>query len=137
MENLSFKEAVERLTQRDTRYAAEAYLFIRDGLEFTVKHLKKGARGLTRHVTGQELCEGLCDYALEEYGPMALFTLKSWGITRTEDFGELVFNLIEAGKLGKTEEDKKEDFAHRLDLVEILGKPYEVAPEPARRKRRR
>ena len=136
MENRSFSEAVQHVAQRDLRYAAEAYFFVRDGLEFTVKSLKKGARGSARHVTGQELSEGLCNYALEEYGPMAYFTLKSWGIARTDDFGEIVFNLIEVGMLGKTDEDKKEDFAGRFDLYETLGRIYEVDPQPPRRRRR-
>ena len=65
MENRSFSEAVQHVVQRDPRYAAEAYFFVRDGLEFTVKNLKKGARGLARHVNGQELSEGLCNYALD------------------------------------------------------------------------
>ena len=133
MENRSFSEAVQHVVQRDPRYAAEAYFFVRDGLEFTVKNLKKGARGLARHVNGQELSEGLCSYALDEYGPMAFFTLKSWGITRTDDFGEIVFNLIEAGMLGKTDEDRKEDFAGRFDLYETLGRMYEADPLPPAR----
>ena len=105
MENLSFKEAVDRVTQQDKRYAPEAYFFVRDGLEHTTKNLRKGARGLARHVNGKELSEGLCNYALDEYGPLAYYTLKRWGITRTDDFGEIVFALIAAGMLGKTDED--------------------------------
>ena len=121
MENLSFKEAVERLTQSDKRYAPEAYFFVRDGLEYTAKNLKKGARGLARHVTGKELSQGLCGYAIEEYGPMASYSLKQWGLMRTEDFGEIVFALIEVGMFGKTDDDKREDFARLFDLHEKLG----------------
>lgn len=137
MENLSFKEAVDRLTQRDKRYAPEAFFFVRDGLEYTAKNLKKGARGLARHVTGKELSQGLCDYALDEYGPMARHTLKQWGITRTEDFGEIVFALIEAGMFGKTDNDKREDFANLFDLQEKLGSIYEITPAPPPHRRRR
>jgi uncharacterized repeat protein (TIGR04138 family) len=137
MENLSFKEAVDRITQQDKRYAPEAYFFVRDGLEHTTKNLRKGARGLARHVNGKELSEGLCNYALDEYGPLAYYTLKRWGITRTDDFGEIVFALIAAGMLGKTDEDKREDFDRLFDLYETLGRIYEVAPDPPPSARRR
>ena len=137
MENLSFKEAVDRITQQDKRYAPEAYFFVRDGLEHTTKNLRKGARGLARHVNGKELSEGLCNYALDEFGPLAYYTLKRWGITRTDDFGEIVFALIAAGMLGKTDEDKREDFDRLFDLYETLGRIYEVAPDPPPSARRR
>ena len=137
MENLSFKETVDRITQQDKRYAPEAYFFVRDGLEHTTKNLRKGARGLARHVNGKELSEGLCNYALDEFGPLAYYTLKRWGITRTDDFGEIVFALIAAGMLGKTDEDKREDFDHLFDLYETLGRIYEVAPDPPPSARRR
>ena len=137
MKNLSFQEAVDCITQKDGRYPPEAYFFVRDGLDYTVKHLSKTPRSLLRHVTGKELAEGLCNFALEEYGPMARFTLNAWGLKRTEDFGEIVFTLIEAGKLGKTEEDKKEDFAGLFDLAEALSKPFAVeAPPPVKRRGR-
>ncbi len=134
MENLSFKEAVDRIAQQDRRYPPEAYYFVRDGLDYTVKNLKKVPRGMVRHVTGKELSEGLCEFALEEYGPMAHFTLNAWGLKRTEDFGEIVFNLVEAGRLGKTQEDKKEDFAQLFDLYDVLAKPYEVVAPQAKRR---
>lgn len=137
MENISFKEAVDRLVQADPRYSEEAYYFIRDGLDHTVKQVKNSPGVKSRHVTGGELAAGLSDFALDEYGPMALFTLNSWGIRQTEDFGELVFALIDAGKLGKTEEDKKEDFAGLFNLAKVLEKPYEVAEEPRQRRPRR
>ncbi len=135
MENLSFKTAVDRIVEKDRRYPAEAYFFVRDGLDYTVKHLKRNPRGPTRHVTGKELAKGLCDYAREEYGPMASFTLKTWRIMSVEDFGAIVFNLVAAGKLGKTKEDKQEDFTKLFDLHAELTSPYEIpVPPPVRRR---
>lgn len=129
-EHLSFQEAVAQIAQHDPRYPAEAYFFVRDGLDDTVKRLKKGARGVMRHVTGKELSEGLCAFAIEEYGPMARFTLAAWGLHRTEDFGEVVFKLIEAGRLGKTANDRKEDFAGLFDLAAELSAPFAVEEPP-------
>ncbi len=124
MEAISFNEAVERLIKHDARYPAAAYFFVRDGLDYTVKRLKKGARGALRHVSGQELAEGLAAFALDEFGPMANFTLATWNLHRTEDFGEIVFNLIEAGRFSKSESDRKEDFSSLFDLKAMLSEPF-------------
>lgn len=138
MNDTSFQEAVLELCKKDTRYAAEAYYFLREGLDFTVKALQRSTNGAPRHVSGRELLEGLRDYALQEFGPMALTVLNAWGITRTEDFGEMVFNLVEAGKLGKTEQDSRADFADGYDFQETFAKPYEVEdPRPSSARRRR
>ena len=60
-----------------------------------------GQREAERHLTGQQLCEAIRLYALEQYGYMAQDVLKSWGITSTGDFGEIVFNLIRVGQCAK------------------------------------
>ena len=54
------------------------------------------------HVTGQELCEAIRRYALDQYGYMAKLVLNNWGIRSTGDFGEIVFNLIRIGRMRKT-----------------------------------
>jgi uncharacterized repeat protein (TIGR04138 family) len=137
MNDDTFQQAIAEICVRDPRYAAESYYFLREGLDFTVKALKKPADGPERHVTGQELTEGLRQYALQEYGPLALTVLRAWGIQRTEDFGEIVFNLVESGKLGKTDKDDRKDFANGYDFFEAFAKPYEVTEEPARPRRAR
>ena len=137
MSDTSFQQTVAEICARDPRFAAESYYFLREGLDFTVKTLQKPAEGPERHVTGQELADGLRQYALQEFGPLALTVLRAWGIQRTEDFGEIVFNLVEAGKLGKTEKDSRADFAKGYDFFEVFGKPYEVEPEPVRPRRTR
>ncbi len=136
MEERSFDETVRALVARDPRYPAEAYHFVREGLDHTVKTLKKGVRGAARHVSGKELLEGLREHALEEFGPMALSVLDAWNIRRTEDFGELVFNLVEAGKLARTERDSKDDFAGGYDFQEAFARPYEADEPPSRRRSR-
>ena len=102
MQNVSFDEVVERIVERDSRYHRDAYEFIREGLEYTQQAIA-GEMTDERHVTGQQLLAGLRDYALREYGPMAVTVFESWGVTRCEDFGELVFNLIEERFLRKTD----------------------------------
>lgn len=124
MKKVVFQEAVEQLARTDRRYHEQAYYFLREGLDFSIKLLQKPASGAGRHVSGTELLEGLRQFALQEYGPLARTVLRHWGITRCEDFGELVFNLVDAGVLGKTDQDKREDFAGGYDFSAAFLKPF-------------
>lgn len=128
MHEPAFMEVVEGICQKDPRYAPDTYCFLREALDFTVKLLKKPQQGRGRHVSGKELLDGLRQYALTEFGPMSLTVLRTWGISRTEDFGEVVFNLCEHGVLGRTDEDRREDFAGGYDFVEAFSAPFEPAP---------
>ena len=108
-----FVHQVETIAWRDGRYRKEAYLFVYKALDYTLKELK--AR---RHVTGKELLQGISAYGLEQYGPMTKTVFKYWGVRKTEDFGNIVFNLVEAGMMGKTDEDSIEDFRDMYDFDE-------------------
>lgn len=130
---MSFEEAVERLVARDARYHAEGYRFLREALDFTVKLFDKPATGAARHVTARELLEGARQYALREYGPMARRVLEHWGIRRTEDIGQMIFQLVEMGVLGRTENDRIEDFNAVYDFEAVFTRPYRAPTRPARR----
>jgi uncharacterized repeat protein (TIGR04138 family) len=122
---VDFDKELEKVIEKDPRYPKEAYYFVREALEFTQKKLGRlTARGEERHVTGQELLEGIREYALSEFGPMTLTVFEEWGIRRCEDFGEIVFNLVDAELLGKTENDTKEDFKGGYDFEEAFRKPF-------------
>lgn len=125
MDNPDFQKVIAEICARDPRYAPESYYFLREVLEFTAKTLNKsGDAILKRQVTGHELLGGLRTYALQEFGPMAITVLHAWGIRRTEDFGEIVFNMVDAGWLRKTETDRKEDFADGYDFDETFARPF-------------
>lgn len=115
------------ILREDPRYAADAYVFLRQALDFSVRMLNKPDQGPARHVTGQELLEGIRLLALQQFGPMARTVLESWGITRTRDFGDIVFNLIDKGVLGRKTEDRKSDFAGGYDFEEAFTKPFRPA----------
>jgi uncharacterized repeat protein (TIGR04138 family) len=115
----SAEKLLEGILARDPRYTVEAYAFVRAGLDFTVRRLKK-----PRHVSGQELLEGIRQFSIEEFGPMTKTVLNGWGIKRTEDVGEIVFNMVETGLLGKTAEDNRDDFADGYDFEEAFRKPF-------------
>lgn len=129
MNEQSFEDAVARIEARRREsptaapYAAEAYYFLREGLDYTSAKLKRVEAG-NRHVSGQELSRGLRDYALEEFGPLARLTLSQWGICETADFGRMVFDLVREGVLGKTAEDKIEDFNDVYDFEKAFTAPF-------------
>jgi len=124
MHETSFEEALEALTARDNRYHRDAYVFIRESLDHTQKMTARDAKGRIRHVTGQELLEGIRDYALTQYGPMAITVLGEWGVTSCRDFGEIVFNMVETGLLAKTDRDNRSDFEGGYDFFEAFRKPF-------------
>ena len=120
---MSFEEAVSQYLLEDPRYPAEAYYFIRDGFEYVARDLEE-KEGVPRHLSGRELADGLKEFALDEYGPMAFFTLGQWNIHRTADFGELVYNLIRMGRFSQNKGDKKSDFNDLYDFDEVFNGPF-------------
>lgn len=124
MQKHGFEETLTLLVGEDKRYPREAYVFLRLALNYTIKSLNKPTRGPARHITGQELLEGIRRYTLQEFGPISRTVLAAWGITRTEDFGNLVFNLVRHGLLGKTDQDKIEDFANGYSFQEAFTNPF-------------
>src|SRR3954469_9354960 len=125
MQKIGFAEALDSIVASDPRYQREAYIFLRDSLDFTTKQQKKAKGTTVRHVSGPELLEGVRHYALKEFGPMVVTVFDSWGIRSCEDVGHMVFNLIGAGIFGKTEEDSIEDFKSVFDFHEAFVKPFE------------
>ena len=105
-------QKIEELTESDRRYKKEAYFFLYSALDYTVRKLGRYhyPTERERHVTGQELLKGISEYGWAQYGPMTKAVFAHWGITKTSDFGEMVFTLVKAGLMSKTEEDTLEDF---------------------------
>lgn len=124
MKKVSFQEVVERLVAENPSYNAQVYYFLREALDFTIKLFEKPTEGPARHVSGSELLDGIRKYALQEFGPLTMTVLNHWGIVRCEDFGEIVFLMVEKGVLGKTDEDRKEDFTGGYDFDTAFRKPF-------------
>lgn len=124
MQELNFDEVVEQIVGRDTRFTREAYGLLREALDYTQQQIHKKSRGKIRHVTGQELLDGVREYALQTYGPMTITVLEEWGIRNTGDIGEVVFNMVEHQLLAKTDKDSREDFARGYDFEEAFRKPF-------------
>lgn len=136
-----FSSAVERIVAQDPRFDRDAYFFVRDALEFTAKLHRRGpARGergthptppVAHHVTGQELLEGVRQFALKEYGPMVTTVFEHWRVSRCEDFGAMVFHLIEAGIFGKNASDTLADFGGGYDFQAAFEEPFMLSGRKA------
>lgn len=122
---LSFNEAVDRLIQDDSRYDAEAYIFLRDALEATLKKRKKAKKeGGSSHVSADELLDGFRQHAVKEFGPMTPTVLGYWGVRSCEDVGNLVFNLVKANIFAKTDQDTMDAFRAGFDFEEAFVLPF-------------
>jgi uncharacterized repeat protein (TIGR04138 family) len=134
-----------KLLASDKRYKFEAYVFVFESLNYAHEKLglgqehppeeeaqpetRKGAsKKAERHLTGQQLCDAVRQYALEQYGLMAKAVLNSWGVKNTGDIGNIVFNLIEAGQMRKTKQDRREDFDNVFDFEKALVRDVQITP---------
>ena len=125
---------IEEVTRLDARYAYEAYEFVFAALAFTQEQLGRvpppeGPEGQDYHVSGPQLVDGIRALALREFGLMARAVFKMWGVNNTGDFGEIVFNMIEAGLMSKTDHDTRDDFRDLFDLDVALVQDYHIEIE--------
>jgi len=119
-ESVKFEHDLSNILEKDRRYHKDAYLFVFDALEYTLRKL-----GKRRHVSGPELLEGAKELLHKRYGLLALALLERWGITKTIDFGEIVFNLVKNGLMSKTDQDRLDDFKDVFSLRKELFEKYD------------
>ncbi len=142
--NPSFQETVRDICKKDTRYHPDAYEFIVEALDVTVKKLNRCQSGHhPRHVTGQELLEGIKEFALDEFGPLAFTVFSEWGIHTTEDFRR---NRFQSGGCGSPGQNSRAtaamifkqvyDFNDVFDRMN-LARPGGSAPRSSARRRKR
>jgi len=136
---------IAKLLKEDPRFAFDAYVFVFEALGYAQNVLEMGnespseptefdepgqqEESTERHISGQELCESIRLFALEQYGYMAKSVLNSWGIKDTGDFGEIVFNLIRIGQMRKTKHDCRDDFDDVYDFEEAFRRDFKIAPQ--------
>jgi len=108
----NFEDRLKAVVEKDGRFPLAAYRFMYEGLDYTVKNI-----GCKRHVTGRELAEGLRNLAIDQFGGLALMVFEGWNIRKTADFGAMVFNLVDAGLMSRSDTDSIEDFADVYDFA--------------------
>ena len=124
MQEINFDEAVDLILTRDARFSRDAYTFVREALDYTQKLIGKETQGQIRHVSGQELLDGIRQYSLQQFGPMVVTVFEEWGVRNCRDFGDIVFNMVENGLLAKTEKDSRDDFQSGYDFTDAFRKPF-------------
>lgn len=124
MQKLEFAEAVDLVTAKFRLFDRDAYFFLKDALDYTVSLHKKSRASGGCHVSGQQLLEGVREFALKQFGPMVMTVFEYWNIRACEDFGRMVFHLIEAGVFGKSDKDSIEDFKGGYSFHEAFVRPF-------------
>ena len=138
---MSHIDPLRAITRRDPRYRLEAYTFLYDALEATVRFIAErrcesaeddshstppgGGESPDRHVSGQELLEGMRVHASRLFGPLAAQVWRSWGVRTTEDWGHIVFNLVDAELLRRQETDTIDDFKDGYDFEVVFVEQFE------------
>ena len=129
-----------QLVKQDPRYSLEAYEFIEDSLAYAADSMELGSYSSEdfgsesektktrheRHLTGQELCEAIRQFALNQYGYMSRVVLNRWGLHSTEDFGEVVYNMINIGLMQKSSNDQKSHFEGVFDFDTAFEDEFEM-----------
>lgn len=137
--------AIYKLLKEDTRYGVDAYKFVREALAYAQDELRMGQTSdfeptldldnestrPERHLTGQDLCEAIRLYSIEQFGYLARVVLKYWGIESTSDVGNIVYNLISIGWMKKSSEDRRDHFDDVYDFEEAFEKMFRFT-QPAK-----
>jgi uncharacterized repeat protein (TIGR04138 family) len=131
MNDMTFWEVVDGIRAREPRYRREAYGFVMAALGVTVQGLPEERRRdpARRHLSGQELLEGVVGLARREFGQLAATVFAEWGVRSGPDVGRIVFDLVESGQLGARPEDSIEDFRHGADLLAVLRENLPIGRE--------
>lgn len=128
--NETTRKTLEQVVEECGRYPLGAFEFVREGLNYAVERIHgEAARSDDRqcHITGQQLCEGLRQFAIMRYGILAKAVLNHWNIRRTEDFGKIVFAMVEGRLMQKTEDDNIADFDNVFDFRTAFEPPQHPA----------
>lgn len=131
------QQRLAALAAHDRRYPVEAYHFVFEALDYVLERQERLFRRAgesappDRHVSVHQLLEGLREYALDQFGPLARLVLERWNIFRTEDFGEIVFSLVEHRLLNKQDADRKSDFRNGFNFREAFDRAWRPTPKMA------
>ena len=138
-----------QLVTQDPRFPVEAYWFVREALAFAADSMELESEGFDdseveieaqmhrarreRHLTGQQLCEAIRQYSLNQFGYMAKVVLKNWNIDKTDCFGDIVYNMISAGLMKKSSRDKRAHFNNVYSFDEVFETNFEICDSVSQR----
>ena len=122
------RQRLKAVIESDPRFKLGAYLFVSEAVGYTMAKCRD-EEGIG-HISGQELLEGIREHALQQFGPLTLDVLQDWGVSSCEDFGAIVFNMVEHRLLGASENDSAEDFKNGYDFREAFLMPFAQTAKP-------
>ncbi len=116
-----------RKSTQTRSYHSNAYQFVFAALRHAQEKLGRDRSDHnTGHVSAVELVEGIRDLAPQHFGLMTVSVFADWGVHATEDFGKIVFELIEGGEMRRTDDDQLEDFVDVFDFHKAFVEDYEI-----------
>ena len=129
--------AMFEIIENDSRYPVEAYQFVREALAYASDNMELDLQefdrfsdednpAVERHFTGQQLCEAIRRYAINQFGYMAKVVLRTWNVDSTSCFGDLVYNMIDAEMMKKSESDRREDFNDVYEFEHVFEADLEI-----------
>src|ERR1039457_5740213 len=113
-------QMISQLMAASSNYSMDAYQFVRAGLDMAQKKRVRSSQTVPAQISSAELLEALRELAIARFGRQAKATLNGWGVYKCEDFGEIVFNMVESGLMTKTDKDAKADFQGGHDFDEAF-----------------
>ncbi len=125
MKPAQFDQAVARILQRDSSIDPQAFFFLKDALDVSLKAAEDSKTSEGGHVSASQLLYAFRDHALQEFGPMAGTLMEEWGLQNTGDIGKMVFALIKERMFGKQESDTQKDFENIYDFHEAFTLPFQ------------
>ncbi len=124
MRDEKFTNTVEKIVDQDPRFSEEAYAFISDAVLYTTHKVESDSTMHKHHITGKELLNGIKDFAMQQFGPIAPAVLRHWGLNDSMAIGHVVFNMVNNQLLGKSQEDTIDDFKNGFDFDMEFSKPF-------------
>lgn len=124
MASPDFDTALNSLLQADPRYERAAYQFVREVLERIQLRLQQRRSRTGCQVGAGELLKRIRIDALDQFGPMTCAVFESWGVRSCDDFGEIVFNMMERRIVERGRRDRREDFRQGFDFSEAFQHPF-------------
>jgi uncharacterized repeat protein (TIGR04138 family) len=120
MEELDFtKDSFEDILKKDSRYHPRAYVLL---LEAVLSAMRR----FNPNVSSNEIMMEFKEFTLDYFGPMSYSVLKRWGVTSTADLGQMMHNIVDSGRLAKSEDDNFDDFNSGYDFESTFLGPYET-----------
>ena len=115
---------IKQISETDKRYHYLSYIFVLNALNFYLE-----ATNHSGHLSGKQLLEGIRLYGLKLFGPLTRLVLRHWGIITTNDFGNIVLNLVDKQLLSKQETDTYDEFNQVYQFTDVFDNDDSIYKE--------